>query len=192
MALKLGYKASAEQFPPAPPARLLDRGRAARAGDRRHLRPLPAVPPHGRPCPGVPPVARRARRADRPGADRDERAHADDALPPVDDRPGVRDPRVPQPRPRLARRRHRRGAERDARHRRRVARREGAPPAPRRGDRADAPPLDGRARHASRASTTAPRRRRSTTAPTSRCRSTSPPRARSPRSSPAGSATGSS
>ena len=55
--LKLGYKASAEQFPPRRAARLLGRGGAARARDHRRLRPLPAVPPHRRPrprraCPG--------------------------------------------------------------------------------------------------------------------------------------------
>ena len=58
-ALTLGYKASAEQFPPQ---RLLDLAVAAEAvGLRLRLdqRPLPAVAPHGRPRPERPRLAGR-------------------------------------------------------------------------------------------------------------------------------------
>ena len=87
-----------EQFPPR---RLLDYSIEAErlgleiVGVSDHFQPFRHTGGHG---PSVPPVARRARRAHRAGADRDERAHPDDALPPVDDRPGVRDPRLPQTR----------------------------------------------------------------------------------------------
>ena len=74
----------------------------------------------------------------------------------------------------------------------RVPRPQGAPAAAGRGDRADPRCCGPRSAWTSRASTTAPRRRRSTTGPTSRCRSTSPRPARSPPSSPAASATASS
>ena len=92
--LRLGYKASAEQFGPR---ELLDYSVEA----ERHGLEIIAVSDHFQPFrhtgghgTGRAPVARRARRAHRAGAARDERADPDDALPPVDDRPGVRDARA--------------------------------------------------------------------------------------------------
>ena len=87
-----------------------------------------ATPP---PCsPGSVPRPRRRRRSSLGH----ERADADDALPPGDRRAGVRDARVPGAGPDLPRRRHRRGDERDADHRRRVPRPQGAADEDGRGD----------------------------------------------------------
>ena len=76
--LKLGYKASAEQFAPR---RLLDYFGPGRAGSGSrssaisdHFQPWRH---HGGHAPGVPALARRARRAHASGAARDERADAD-------------------------------------------------------------------------------------------------------------------
>ena len=60
MSLRIGYKASAEQFGPARAARLHDRGGAPRLRARRRVGPLPALAPHGRPLAGGAPLARRA------------------------------------------------------------------------------------------------------------------------------------
>ena len=73
-------------------------------------------------------------------------ADADDALPPVGRRPGVRHARVPGTGTCLSRRGHGGGDERDAADRQRVAGREGAAIAAARVDRAHAPALDGGAR----------------------------------------------
>ena len=87
-------------------------------------------------------LARRARPGDRAGGDGDQRPHPDPPLQPVDHRPGLRHARRAGPGPRLPRRRHRRVAERDARHRRRVpGRQRAAAPAGRGGD-ADRAALD--------------------------------------------------
>ena len=61
--LRLGYKASAEQFAPAELLSFGRRRRAPRPRQRRHLGSLPAVPARRRALPGVAAVARRAGRA---------------------------------------------------------------------------------------------------------------------------------
>ena len=128
-------------------ARAVGHGGAARARLDRDLRPLPAVAAPRRARARRAALARRRGRADRAGPHRHERADADAPLPARDHRAGVRHARLPVPGPGLARRRHGRGDERDAGHRRRVARREGAPAPARRGRRPDPPPLDRGARH---------------------------------------------
>ena len=92
---------------------------------------------------------------------------------PVDRGAGVRHAGRDVPGPRDPRRRHRRVAERGAVHRHGVARVQGALRPAARGGSADAQAVDRGARDASRASSTRPRRRRSTTSRTSRCRSMS-------------------
>ena len=102
--VRIGYKASAEQF--GPPELLIRRaGRGGRLRDRRRLGPLPAVAPPRRPLP-----RRRCRGWRRGQRDphrhaRHERSDADAALPAGGDRAGVRDARLPRPRARLPRRR---------------------------------------------------------------------------------------
>ena len=96
---------------------------------------------------------------------RHECADADDALPPGDRRAGVRDARVPGAGPDLPRRRHRRGDERDADHRRRVPRPQGAADEDGRGDHGDASCSGPRSGWTSRASTTTCGAPRSTTGP---------------------------
>ena len=113
---------------------------------RGRLRPPPAVAPPRRPRARGAAVARRRRGDDFEHSPRHVRADADDALPPGDRRPGVRDARLPRPRPDLPRRRHRRGDERDADHRRRVPRPQGAADEDGRGDRRDEAALERRAR----------------------------------------------
>ncbi|CAA9487376.1 MAG: Glucose-6-phosphate dehydrogenase (coenzyme F420), partial [uncultured Solirubrobacteraceae bacterium] len=131
---------------PAGAARALRLGRGARLRDRGGLRPLPALAPHGRPRPERADVARGDRAGLHGPHAGHERPDADDALPPDDRRPGVRDAGRPVPRPGHPRGRHGRGAQRDPRHGRGVAERQGAPRAPGRGDRAHPPPVDGGAR----------------------------------------------
>ena len=126
MDLKIGYKASAEQFGPRRLVELGVRRRAARLRHRHRLRPLPAVAPRGRPRAVLARLDERGRRAHRARAARHQRAHAHLPLPPGGDRPGVRDDGLPVPRPRDARHRHRRGDERGRGHRHRVARVQGA------------------------------------------------------------------
>ena len=112
--VRYGYKASAEQFAPS---ELLDFSLLAESLGLeldRALRPLPAVAPPRRPRPGRAAVARRGGRAHGVRPHRHERAHPDDALRAGRGRAGVRHARLPVSRPRVARRRHRRGDERDA------------------------------------------------------------------------------
>ena len=177
--LRLGYKACAEQFAPR---ELLDFSVAAErlgleiVAVSDHFQPFRHTGGHGTAAlPWLGAVGERTERA----LLGHERADADDALPPVDDRPCLRHARAALSRSCLPRRRHRRVAERDAGDRRRVAGRKGTADAARRGDRPDAPALDRRPRHV-RGRSTERRTRRSTTSPTSPCRSTSPRRARSP------------
>ena len=122
---------------PARAARLLGRGGEDRPRRRLRLRPLPALAPPRRARAERAGLARRARRGDRAGDDRDQRPHPDPPLQPVDRRPGLRHARRDGAGAGLPRRRHRRVAERDARHRRRVPGGERAAPAARRGGDAD-------------------------------------------------------
>ena len=62
--LRLGYKASAEQFAPAAAALVRRRRRAPRPRQRRRLGSLPAVPARRRALARIAAVARRARRVD--------------------------------------------------------------------------------------------------------------------------------
>ncbi len=71
--LRLGYKASAEQFAPARPALVRRRGRAPRARQRRRLGSLPALPARRRALAGIAAVAR-ARWPRRPRASSSARA----------------------------------------------------------------------------------------------------------------------
>ena len=192
-ALTLGYKASAEQFPPQ---RLLDLAVAAESSRLRlglDQRPLPALAPHQRPRPERARVAGRRVPGDEAGHARHVRAHAVVPLQPGDRGPGVRDARLSCPGPGDPGRRDRRVDERGP-GRRRLARAERAL-RPAQGGR-DAHPGAHRAgrrdRRLRRARTTGPTRRRSTTSRTSRCRSTSPRPGRPPRGSRVGSGTGSS
>ena len=91
--MRYGYKASAEQFAPR---ELID---YARLAEELGLETI-AVSDHFQPwrhqgghTPAVLPVAGRARRADLDRAAGHQRADADDALPPVDRRPELRDAR---------------------------------------------------------------------------------------------------
>ncbi len=133
--LTLGYKASNEQFGPRELLELVKHAESRGfevSGVSDHLQPWRHNGGH---APAVLPwlgAAAASTSRDRP---RHERAHADDALPPGDRRPGVRDARLPRARPDLPRRRHRRGDERDADHRRRVPGPQGAAAEDGRGDR---------------------------------------------------------
>ena len=102
---------------PGRAARVRAPRRAGRARDRRDLGPLPALAPPRRPRAERARVARRGDGRDRAGHARHERPHPHAPLPPVDDRAGVRHARADGARPRVPRRGHRRGDERDARHR---------------------------------------------------------------------------
>ena len=146
MSVRIGYKASAEQFGPA--ELLAYAEQAERAGFEivADLGPLPALAPPRRAQPGGAAVARRGRRAHEPRDARHERADADAALRAGGDRAGVRDARLPRARAGLPRRRHRRGDERDAGDRRRVPRPQGAAAAAGGGDRADPQALERGAR----------------------------------------------
>ncbi len=177
--LKLGYKASAEQFGPTRAARFLvpRRGGRVRLGLRQ--RPFPAVEAHRRACAELARLARRARRPHPPrGQIGTSVADADLPLSPLDRRAGLRHARRDVSGPRRARRRHRRVAERGAVERHQMAGRQGAARPAARGDRADQQIVDRGPGHASRASSTAPKTRRSTTSRSRRCRSGSPPPAR--------------
>ena len=124
-ALPLGYKASAEQFPPQ---RLLD---LAVAAERRRLRlgldqrPLPALAPHDGHAPNALVWLGRRVAGDEAGHARHVRAHAVVPLQPRDRGPGVRDARLPRPGSGDPRRRDRRVDERGP-GRRRLARAERA------------------------------------------------------------------
>ena len=118
MALKLGYKASAEQFPPR---RLLDLAIAAeRAGfdsvwTSDHFQPWRHTDGH---APNALVWLGRGRPGDRAGDPRHERAHPVVPVQPGGRRPGVRDARLPGARPGHPRRRDGRVVERDpGRHR---------------------------------------------------------------------------
>ena len=144
--MRLGYKASAEQFGPGELLGL------AVAAERAGLDSV-AVSDHFQPwrhssghAPSSLAWLGAAGQATGRVALGDERAHADAPLPAGGGRAGVRDAGLPLPGARHPRRRHRRGDERDAGDRGRVAGREGAAPAARRGDRADPRALERRAR----------------------------------------------
>ena len=111
--LKLGYKASAEQFGPS---RLLDfavrRKRRLRLSVRQ--RSFPALEAYRRPRAVLARLARRARRAHLARHHRHERAHAHLPLSSLDRGAGVRHARRDVPGTRDPRRRHRRIAERGA------------------------------------------------------------------------------
>ncbi len=190
--VQFGYKASAEQFAPA---ELLELAVAAEAHGLEAVAISDHFQPwrhHGGHSPAALPWLGAAGARLRERADRHERADPDAALPAGDRRAGVRHARVPLSRPRLPRRRHGRGDERDAGDRRRVAAGQGAPAAAGRGDQADEAAVDrgaGRLRGRLLPRPAAPR---STTGRRRRCRSTWPRRGRWRRSSPAGSATASS
>ena len=124
---------------------------ARRARDRRDLGPLPALAPSRRPRPAALTWLGAGRGRHRAGRARHERPHPHPALPPDGRGAVVRHARLPRAGPRLPRRGHRRGDERDARDRRRVPRAQGAPAAARGGDRADPPAVDRGARGLRRA-----------------------------------------
>ena len=110
--IRLGYKASAEQFGP----RSCCRSRCWPSGSASTTSPCPTTSSRGATraaTPGRPAVARRAGRAQRARPHGHERADADVPLPPGRDRAGVRDARLPVPGSRLPRRRHGRVAERE-------------------------------------------------------------------------------
>ena len=135
--LKLGYKASAEQFGPR---ELLDFSCLAEDGRVRLglcQRPFPAVEAYRRPCAVGARLARRARRPHAAGGDRHQRADPDLPLPPVGRRAGFRHARNDVSGPRRARRRHRRVAERGAVERHQMAGPQGAARPAARVDRAD-------------------------------------------------------
>ena len=88
--LRLGYKASAEQFAPS---ELLDFACSRSRGRLRfgvHQRPFPALAAHRRACAVLAVVAGRARRAHLAHRDRHQRAHADVPLSPLGRRAGLR------------------------------------------------------------------------------------------------------
>ena len=88
--LTLGYKASAEQFGPQELVDLSVQAEELGLDLIARLRPLPALAPHGRTQPGRPALAGGAHAAHQPRVAGNLGADADDALPPVGGRPGVR------------------------------------------------------------------------------------------------------
>ena len=132
MPLLIGYKASAASSTPNPARLTVEPTPWVRAGGR--VRPLPALAPPRRPLAGGAALAGGRRPAHVEHGARHERPDPDAALPPVGDRAGVRDARLPLPRPHLPRGGHGRGAQRDAGHRGRVPGPQGAPAAPDGGD----------------------------------------------------------
>ena len=96
--VKLGYKASAEQFDPVTLLELLAAGRADRARDDRRVGPLPALAPPRRPRAGGAHLARRGRHRHRACRARHERPHPHAALPPVGRGAVVRHARLPRAR----------------------------------------------------------------------------------------------
>ncbi len=164
--LTLGYKASNEQFGPTELLELVKHAESRGfevSGVSDHLQPWRHNGGH---APAVLPWLGAAAASTTKIVARDERAHADDALPPGDRRAGVRDARVPGAGPDLPRRRHRRGDERDADHGRRVPRPQGAADEDGRGDHGHRACCGPRSGWTSRASTTSCGAPRSTTART--------------------------
>ena len=106
--IKLGYKASAEQFAPGRAAGLLLSCRGSRVRFGLHQRSFSAMEAHRRPCALFADVAGRARRQNVARRDRHQRADADFPLPSIHRRPGVRHDGRDVPGPRRARHRHRR------------------------------------------------------------------------------------
>ena len=142
--LTLGYKASAEQFAPQELARLLRSPRSS--GSISSRSPTTSSPGGtGRPCPDVASLARRARAGTEPRVAGTERADADDALPPVDRRPGFGTLGCLAPGRVFLGVGTGRGDERDACDRQRVAGAKERRLRLRGGDRAHPPALDGRA-----------------------------------------------
>ena len=193
MTLTLGYKASNEQFGPRELLELVTARGGARLRGLRRLRPPPAVAPQRRPR------ARASSRGSAPRRPPPTRIVLGTSVltPTMRYHPAI----IAQafatlgclaPGPHLPRRRHRRGDERDADHRRRVPRPQGAAAEDGRGDQGHQAALGARSASTSRASTTSCAAPRSTTGPTSRCRSTSRRPGRWRPSSPAASATASS
>ena len=171
--LKLGYKASAEQFAPG---KLLDFSvHAEKAGFESvfvsdHFQPWKHIDGHA-PYSLAWLGALGARTVE--GRHRHQRADAHLPLSPLDRGAGLRHPGLDVPGPRHPGRRHRRIAERGAVDRPAMARVQGALRPPARGGEPDAHAVARASASPSRASTTRPRRPRSTTGRTSRCRSTS-------------------
>ena len=170
--IRLGYKASAEQF--GPRSCSSSRVQAERLGfdGVAALRPLPALAPRRRSPPPAPAWlgalggAQRARPLGTSVLTPTFRYH------PAVDRAGVRDARLPVPGPRVPRRRHGRVAQRDAGRRPASGRGQGAPDRLAEAIGSSAGCGEDRVDFEGQYYTTreAPR---STTGPTSRCRSTS-------------------
>ena len=137
MTLKLGYKASAEQFAPRPLLDFSVAAEQARVRFRLRQRPLPAVEAHRRACAVRVGLAGRAGRQHAADRDGHQRADADLPLSSVRGRAGVRHAGFDVPGPRDPGRRHRRGAERGALHRHEMARNEGTLRPAARGDQPD-------------------------------------------------------
>ena len=176
--LKLGYKASAEQF--APRELLEFACLAEEVGFESvfisdHFQPWRHTGGH---APVLAVVARRARGADLAHRHGDERADADVPLSPRGRRPGLRHARHDVPGPGDPGRGHRRVAQRDARHRHGVAGAEGAHGAIPRGHRPDQAAVERGAGLLSRRVLPDAQRHHLRPAVASRCRSTSRPQVR--------------
>ncbi len=188
--LRLGYKASAEQFGPAA---LLSFGvMAEQAGFELGIRerPLPAMEAYGRPCAVLARLARRAGGQHHARHARHQRAVPQLPLPPRHRGAGVRHAGGDVSGARGARHRHRGVAERGAGHRHAVARVQGTLRPPARGGDAD-PPVVARGAGDVRGRVL-PHRERDHLRPAGepRCRSMSPPPGRWSRAMPAAPATG--
>ena len=145
--LKLGYKASAEQFGPR---ELLDFSRLAEeVGFELGVcqRSFPALEAYRRPCAELARLARRARRQHKAHHDRHQCRDPDLPLSPLDRRAGLRHDGRDVPRPRRARRRHRRVVERGAVDRDAMAGPQGAARPAARSDPADQHIVDRGPRH---------------------------------------------
>ena len=190
--LKLGYKASAEQFAPG---KLLDFAcQAEEVGFDFGLRQrsLPALEAHRRPRALLARLAGRAGRPHLAAGHGHQRADADLPLPSVDRGAGLRHAGRDVPGPRDPGRRHRRIAERGAVDRRAVARVQGALRPPARGGDPDPQAVARGARHL-RGPVLPDREGHDLRPPgRSQCRSTSPRPARWSRAMPAARATASS
>ena len=147
MAVRFGYKASAEQFGPR---ELLELSVLAEdlgfdiIAVSDHFQPWRHQTGH---APTGPPLARRPRPGHKERHPRHQRAHADAPLSSLGRRSGLRHPRLPQPRTGVPWRRHGRVHERDSGDRPAMARSQGAPRAAGRGHRIDQGAMGVRSRH---------------------------------------------